>query len=270
MKIMFFILLLIIGCTSVPDQQAITLSDLKSDFPEASVVSMKPIQTFEILPFINAFMVKDSVMFVIENNSDNAGHCYSVNRGKQISVIMGRGNAANEFTRDPYMRFIFNADSIQFTNPNLGIMKIFATDDIVTKPMSERAFSTVKIPDFHLLNEFSRIGENMYIGSYYRPTEEQNNKYFIYDEKGFTLFGDFERELFDTDIEVSNNVIESAFDPLFARYKDKVVMVNGDGILLQIIDLNKTAVEKEDITLKLKLKKVKRGIEHGLFLMNIV
>lgn len=242
------------GCTSVPGKQSIMLSDFKRDFPVSKVVSLKPIQTFDIASNISSFMVKDSVIFVIEHNSDNLGHCYSLNSGEQISVILGRGKADNEFPSISYISFLFQGDSIQFYNPWLRMMKVFATQDVYTKPLGEREFSTVVMPNNNLISCFSRIGENMYIGSFCYRTKEQNDRYFLYDKNGFTSFGDFEIELFDTDTEVNDITMKFAFDPSFARYGDKVVTVNNDGILLQTIDLNEKIIENQKYYNKIKLK----------------
>lgn len=134
----------------------------------------------------------------------------------------------------------------------MSILKTFSINDILTKPMGERNFSTIARPDTILSNCILKIDDSKIIGSINYPMGGKCNNYFISDGEEVSIFGDFQKELFELTDKVDDLTLRKSFDPWFASYGDKVVAANKNGIFLQVIDINKKVIEKQRYYNKIK------------------
>lgn len=84
------------------------MHDLDKDFPVADTVTFEPIHSFDPIKIMNipvdvySFMIKDSVIFVLERSEENFGHCYKMGSGEVLSTLLGRGGAENEMIFMPF------------------------------------------------------------------------------------------------------------------------------------------------------------------------
>lgn len=243
---LFLILLLLTSCTSTNNkQEAAIIHDLNVDFPTADTISMEMIQKFDITPVVYSFAVKDSTMFVLEKSKENFGHCYSLSTGKELSTLLGRGKAAYEMTSIPPSEIFFCGDSIQFANEDLRLIKTIAINDILSKPLGDRKFTTISLPDTIPAYSFSKIGNEMIIGNLFSPVGEDDCRYFIYDGGKVFYFGNFNKDMLSPKTnfkEIDYRMAEAQF----ASHGNKVVTTTeGKGVILQVIDVDKKIIEKE-------------------------
>ena len=249
---LILILLFIVSCTSNSKQDGIIIHDLDKDFPTTENISFSPIQSFEIMSQILNFAVKDSSMFMLERNTNDFGHCYNINSGKVISTLIGKGRAQNEMAN--VIGIELHGDSIMF-KPSFFLerIKIFATKDILTKPMGDRKCSTVEIPDSLTSFNFIRIEKDKLFGLYENRFDDRNEIFFTLDDKGASLFGEIKKELFED--ELSNSDMRShTNNELFINYKNKIVASRGNGLLLEVIDVNNNTTDFSRYYNKIKVK----------------
>lgn len=144
-QIMAFLpLLSLFGCNNTDKNQIIYATEIYKDFPKSEKLEFKPFNKFNIKELGICFM-NDSILWYLENNPNNIGHCYNLNTGKQLSVIGTIGKAKYEFLEMPSITFV--GDSVQFYTISKDL-KIFSQNDILeNKPMDEREYSVINIPD---------------------------------------------------------------------------------------------------------------------------
>lgn len=140
----FLLILSLFGCNNTDKNQIIYATEIYKDFPKSEKLEFKPFNKYNIKEFGICFM-NDSILWYLEDNTNIIGHCYNLNTGKQLSVIGTIGKAKYEFLEEPSISFV--GDSVQFHTINKDL-KIFSQNDILeNKPMGERKFSVVNVPD---------------------------------------------------------------------------------------------------------------------------
>lgn len=192
-------------------------------------------------------MIKDSIIFVYENSNKNFGHCYNINDGTELSTILTRGKAAYEMMPALFRHNKFYKDSIQFYDEEIGVVKTFAVNDIITKQLGDRKFSTVNIPDSIVMTSFIKT-DNAIIGYNRSAGKDRNsmeNKFFCYDGKKIVYFGEVKDELIEAVPETSAHRKRSDLEYFFAANGNKVVAANIAGIMLQVIDTDKKTIDFE-------------------------
>lgn len=249
------ILLLCASCVSsnVKEESGV-FSDMEVDFPVADTIIFTPKQSFEIISDVNHFFVNDSVLFAFENNLDNFGYCYDKNSGKKISVMLGRGNAGYEMqNRLSFGNLIFG-DSIQFIDNQNGIIKSFALNDVLTKPIGDRGYSISMPPSSTSSVSFRKIGAGNMFGTYNGFMDESNFRYFIQNGDEIAAFGEFRKDLFISEQELTNSVMKSVLNNIhILSDNDKIVTSSFSGVLLQVIDGVKKTVDFERYYNKINL-----------------
>lgn len=140
----FLLILSLFGCNNTDKNQIIYATEIYKDFPKSEKLEFKPFNKYNIKESGVCFM-NDSILWYLENNPNNIGHCYNLNTGEQLSVIGTIGKAKYEFLEMPSITFV--GDSVQFHTINKDL-KIFSQNDILeNKPMGERKFSVVNVHD---------------------------------------------------------------------------------------------------------------------------
>lgn len=247
-KNVLYILLFLASCTSSNmKQDGFVMSDLDVDFPVTDTIHLNPIplQSFEILAGISSILVKDTALFVFEHNPDNFGHCYSINSGKELSVIVGVGNAMNEFIKNATINTSFVGDSIQLRDFNNGVVMTFLASDVVTKPLGEREFSIRGRLKHSPLIDFTITDKNILVGINKDRSDDTNRGYCTYDGKDFSFFGEIKKEMFNSSKEVTPLDMKWLRFGSYANYGNKVVMSETFGIILHVIDVDKKSIDFE-------------------------
>lgn len=246
-KITLLISLFIIGYSCSSEQKTDVIKDIDFDFPTTDTITFNPLKTFNIASDVKSIHVKDSVLFVLENNNDNLGYCYSINSGEKISTILNKGRAANEQI-DPFV--FFTKDSIQFIDMNTissRLIKTFSLDDIISKPISERTFSVTHFTQDTLsLYFYVKIGNETIFGTNAKSEKDSDMCYFIFNPEKVFSFGKYEKEIFDSkesyDCKSQGSIL------MFSHIRlsgDKVIVAYQFGMGLNVIDTDKKAITKE-------------------------
>lgn len=256
-KLLYTFVILISSCASSVQQDKNRLHDLDTDFPVADTITLNPIlkQTFENMSNINNFIVRDTIMYCFENNDDNFGYCYGINSGVKLSTIINKGKANNEMTSIVTKNNMFIDDSIQFIDTKSRIIKIFSINDILTKPMNERVFSTYKLPD-EIINTFNFTKyNNIILGTSDYIDDTINYKYFTLENGKVSLFGNVKKEIFEPEMELNRAIISGVFNITnFTNHNEKFAVANFHGIVLQVIDVNKKIVKYDRYYQKFKIE----------------
>lgn len=268
-------LLVLISCGgSVNTDKTLVLSNLDVDFPVTDTIQPSYIQTFENISRTSTCAVKDSIIYVSEDNNSNCGHSYNIYTGEQISTIINIGRASNEI---PGLRgFLIKGDSIQLfdtyaiqSNNNPQTIKTFALNDILTKPMGERNFSSVTIPDTLFTISYLKIDGGIILGSNSAGELTNNLRYFISENNQITYFGDIMEGLVESVIVLDEKNKRLSYNPFvfteFGCYNEKIVAVNSSIMMLEVINTVEKTVEKGKYYDKYLIKNENQGESTGCY-----
>lgn len=241
-------LLILASCASSDTKQIeVVIHDIDVDFPTADTITIpsSPIQTFYINSLIGSIHIKDSVIYIRDINPINLGSCYSLNSGNKLSTMINRGNAANEMQ---FANFEIIGDSVIFINERDRIIKTFSINDILTKPMGNRGFSQIRIPDSIQAPQLIKERGDKIFGVYTGTKNNLDKMYFTIDGNGVSFFGEIREELFEPRDENILTVVKMS--PIFhfmrmCNYGDKNIVANCEGISIQIVDSNKKTIDYE-------------------------
>lgn len=235
-KKLLFAVLLLSGCGLF--EKNVTIHDLNIDFPVTDTITVDSLkQTF--YPPYNLgynFIVRDSVIYIHEQNKENFGHCYSLNSGNIISKLPNSGKAYNEMTSVGDM-FSYQEDSIQFIDYMGGVIKTFSTKDILSKPTGELKCSITKLNAEVASPRFIKHnGQILGVGFM------SDQSYFLCNGDAISYFGKPEINLVEyKDIEKSQKakkysmILSSA---MIACCNDKAIVASEMGVTLNVLDVN--------------------------------
>lgn len=262
-------LLLLIGC-SPKNEKADTqpYSDMDVDFPVEKTIKVEPTlrQTFNIEDDISLIMVKEPLILIFDNNKDILGYCYDINSGEKLKPIASFGEANHEIIpgwgarSNPPMQIC--GDSLEFTDNVSGTIKTFALNDIATKYLGDRPFSTFKMNDTLKTITYQKINTSTVVGAHniFPPQDTDSSRFFILDQNQLSYFGVLSDKLFNSNREVDITKKREQLRPIFAYHNDKVVTANNYGVFLNTIDVKNKTVVKERIYTPMKITIDERGV----------
>lgn len=258
---LFILLTLLLSCGS-GNKNEITIYNLEKDFPTVDTLTSTIVQNFNILGGISYFFVRDSVIYIMERNPDDLGHCYNLETGEKLSTIITRGKATNELQGVPPFTKFLGKDSIQFIDERSQLVKVVSINDILTKQAGDRILTTSKLPQSINSSSYLKINGDSIVGSIDPFQNDSKELLFIYDGKDLTQFGEANRGIFKTEFnlfnifnpqKLSDKNIKNILRTQIECHNNKLVTINKKGVLLEIYDLKtKTSIERYYNHIKVK------------------
>lgn len=224
--ILLAMIIINISCSGAPkkNDSKISISDINTDFSNSETLKLSHFRDYmNIYGGITCF--DDSVIWANSGSTYNIGYCYDLNTGKKLSTIADIGKAAYEFTRHPNLYYDNDYIHAYYESGSKHYIKSFSKKDIIeNKPMNERNFSVVTVPDSICVFRATKlpngsilvnIEPTKYSPLFYRKykfntnsvaviNSEEANSYETIDYKSFNSEKDESTEKFNLDEVVEN------------------------------------------------------------------
>lgn len=194
MKKIILFFAITIALSSCKTRNIKPILDLNIDFPD-SVSSVAEFSSSKEYDFGDgSLFIDDTVVWRMGMFKDEIGQCYSINTGKQLSVISTIGKASYEFT-SPWPGCNFTKDSVQFFTSNNEIKTFLKSDIVENKDMRERAFSISYVKGYPNLGQSIKLSDGSSISTLSSTLSEDVN---VKNDYSVVLLSDKRTKTFNT------------------------------------------------------------------------
>lgn len=250
----FIFFLFFISCSPYREQ-SVQFRNLEQDFPDSETLICEEIGQYELFDYRN-IVIKDSILFVLEQNATNFGRCFNINTGKEINSLVAKGRANNEMGHvDNYMLL---GDSLQAISGNRPYgLKLYAIDDILKGTVnSPREFV---IPDSLSSFTMELIDNNTLFGIPDHVDASIDAKYFLFDGHQVEYIGKSNKELIESNIELNNVDMRYSNSIRFDRHDNKLIVGICGALQFETIDIKERNINKRCYYNKVKIEIIKEG-----------
>lgn len=251
MRSLFFLLLLLVGCSSPTEK---LLSDIDVDFPQINILD-KPVVVCEKLELSNpgGIIIRDNYLFVSnmsQGSSEFNCSCYDINGGKLVRDFLGKGKALNEMIHMAGF-YEYGDSSIQFIGD--GTVKTVKIDDVLDLD-KELTYEKIKDinPEFGF-NISNLIDSNFVVGW------GQKSCHFIQKDDSTMTFGEYNKSLFpadDTDEMTFINHLVFKMQYCYNKRQNKLIGVGSFNQIYDLIDVTNGTIIANKIYCRPKLENV--------------
>lgn len=184
------------SCNNAMKKSVTPISNLGTDFLVTEKLEMKLFNKYGISGN-GLCVIDDSVLWYLEDREHDFGSCYDLNTGKELSVIVSRGEAANELIELTGLQI--EGDSVLIYEGR-NMVKTFAKKDIIDNiPMEDRKVSVATIPNDIFVSQMAKLPNGSVLATI-RPAVYPHEKGIISEtnKKSIAIFNNNEVKSYET------------------------------------------------------------------------